>query len=58
MELKVIAFVCLLVSSVVCNEEDNKIGDQEENFPIVLGNDNFADTIKTNSFFVMFYAPW
>lgn len=57
MDLKLIALICVLVSSVVCNEENNKI-DQEEDFTIILGDDNFADTIKTNSFFVMFHAPW
>lgn len=58
MDLKVFAFVCLLVSSVVCDEENNKIDDKEEEFTIILGDDNFADTITTNSFFVMFHAPW
>lgn len=58
MDLKVIALLFALVSSVVCDEENNKIGDKEEQFAIVLTDKNFDETIKTNSFFVMFYAPW
>jgi hypothetical protein len=59
MDLKVIALIFALVSSVVCNEENNKIDDKEEEFSLILGDKNFEDTIATeSSFFVMFYAPW
>lgn len=58
MDLKVIALIFALVSSVICDEENNKIDDKEEEFTIILGDSNFEDTIKSNSFFVMFHAPW
>lgn len=58
MDLKVFALLCVFVSCVVCNEENNKIDSQEEEFAIVLTDSNFDETIKENSFFVMFHAPW
>jgi hypothetical protein len=49
MYLKLFAFV-LLLAGVSCDESaDNTI---------ILTDSNFEETIKTNNFFVKFYAPW
>jgi hypothetical protein len=49
MDLKLFAFV-LLLAGVSCDESaDNTI---------ILTDSNFEETIKTNNFFVKFYAPW
>lgn len=53
MNLKVIAFICLLVAGVSCEDEE-----ELEEFSIVLTDDSFKETIASNNFFVMFYAPW
>lgn len=48
------ALVILVVSAVSCEEE----AQNEVDSTIVLTDSNFDETIETNSFFVMFYAPW
>lgn len=50
MDLKLIAFVILL-AGVTCDEA-------EPDSTIILNDDNFEEVIKTNNFFVKFYAPW
>lgn len=51
MQFKVIALIALIALGVNCDEEI-------EDKTIVLGDENFASTIATNNFFVMFFAPW
>ena len=45
MDLKLLAFIFILVSCAICeeNEENNKIEDDEET--IILNDENFSDTI-------------
>jgi hypothetical protein len=50
MDLKLFALV-LLLAGVNCD-------DSSADNTIVLNDDNFEETIKTNNFFVKFYAPW
>lgn len=54
MDLKFLAFVFLLVSGFSCEEE----AQNEVDSTLVLTDDTFEDVIKTNNFFVMFFAPW
>lgn len=59
MNIKVFALVCLLVTCVF--SEENDIENKEEEVAdstIVLTDENFDEIIKTNNFFVMFFAPW
>lgn len=55
MDLKVFALVILLVSGLHCEEEDSA---NEIDNTIELTDANFDEVIKTNNFFVMFFAPW
>lgn len=54
MDFKFFAFVLLLVAAVNCEEETEK----EVDSTIILTDSNFDEVIKTNNFFVKFYAPW
>lgn len=59
MNIKVFALVCLLVSCVF--SEENDIENKEEEVAdstIILTDENFDEIIKTNNFFVMFFATW
>ncbi|KAG5684013.1 hypothetical protein PVAND_013266 [Polypedilum vanderplanki] len=63
MKLKVLAFIFLLISCTIADEEDNKIEAEEEpekDHTLVLTDENFDDTIKSSetAIFTMFYAPW
>lgn len=62
MDLKLIAFIFLFVSCAICDEgeeNNNKIDQEEEtDFTKNLNDENFAETIKSNNYFVMFFAPW
>lgn len=51
MQFKLIALIVLIALGVNCDDET-------EDKTIVLGDDDFSDTIATNNFFVMFFAPW
>jgi len=53
MDLKLFALVIFLISAVNCEEEI-----QNEDSTIILDDSNFDEIIKTNNFFVMFFAPW
>lgn len=53
MDLKLFALVIFLISAVNCEEEA-----QNEDSTIILNDSNFDEIIKTNNFFVMFFAPW
>lgn len=52
MDFKLFALVLFLLSTVNCEEEP------QNDSTIVLNDSNFEDVIKTNNFFVMFFAPW
>lgn len=54
MSLKLFAFVILLISAANCEEE----AQNEVDSIIVLDDSNFEEVLKTNNFFVMFFAPW
>jgi hypothetical protein len=54
MDFKLFAFVILLIASVNCEEETEK----EADATIILTDDNYEEILKTNNFFVKFYAPW
>lgn len=51
MQFKLIALIVLIALGVNCDDET-------EDKTIVLGDDDFSETIATNNFFVMFFAPW
>ncbi|CRK96813.1 CLUMA_CG009948, isoform B [Clunio marinus] len=54
MDLKLFAFIFLVVSGVKSDED----AQNEVDTTIVLTDSNFEDVLKTNNFFVMFFAPW
>ncbi|CAO1361667.1 unnamed protein product [Diamesa tonsa] len=68
MHLKVFVLVCLFSLAFASNyddyiEEPEYVEKSEEyveepDVSIILTNENFAETIKTNNYFVKFYAPW
>lgn len=59
MNIKVFALVCLLVSCVFSEENDIENKEEEvSDSTINLTDENFDEIIKTNNFFVMFFAPW
>lgn len=55
MDFKLFAFVILLILNGFNCVEDEVV---ESDNTIVLTDSNFDETIKTNNFFVMFFAPW
>lgn len=55
MDFKLFAFVILLISGVRCEEDEAQ---NEIDSTIVLNDSNFDEVLKTNNFFVMFFAPW
>lgn len=55
MDLKAIAIVLLIVA---CAFGENEVEQEEQDFSVILGDENFKETISTNNFFIMFYAPW
>lgn len=61
MKLKIFALTILLATCVFSQQDE--IENEEEEIEvndsvIVLNEDNFDSTIKTNNYFIMFYAPW
>lgn len=54
MSAKLFALVLLLVTAVNCEEDEQN----EIDSTILLDDSNFDEVLKTNNFFVMFYAPW
>lgn len=59
MNIKVLACVFLLITCVYCDENDLENNEEEvADSTIKLTDDNFDEVIKTNNFFVMFFAPW
>lgn len=56
MSLKLFVCVLLLATATVkCEEEENEI---DSDTTIQLDDSNFDEILKTNNFFVMFFAPW
>lgn len=54
MNFKFFVFAIFFLSTVICEDEEAN----EIDATIVLNDSNFDDVMKTNNFFVMFYAPW
>lgn len=54
MDFKLLTFVFLLITGLNCEDE----AASEVDSTIVLSDSDFEDVIKTNNFFVMFFAPW
>ncbi|CAO1361690.1 unnamed protein product [Diamesa tonsa] len=60
MHLKVFVLVCLL-SLAFASEPEQSVEESEEyveDVSIILTDENFAETIKTNNYFVLFYVSW
>lgn len=57
MQFKLFLFVVLLICGVNCEEEAQNEGNEVDS-TIILTDSNFDEVIKTNNFFVMFFAPW
>lgn len=55
MNFKLLFIVILCLIGVNCESEDAQ---NEPETTIVLTDENFAEILKTNNFFVMFFAPW
>ncbi|CAO1410563.1 unnamed protein product [Diamesa hyperborea] len=55
MHLKVFVLVCLSSLAFASETEENV---EKPDVTIILTDENFAETIKTNNFFVNFYVPW
>lgn len=51
---KLLVFAILFLSAVICEEEEAS----EIDHTILLNDSNFDEVLKTNNFFIMFYAPW
>lgn len=58
MNFKLFVFAILFIFSVIGEEEANLDENNEVDATINLNDSNFEDVLKTNNFFVMFYAPW
>lgn len=57
MDFKLLALVFLLITGLNCEDEAASEASEVDS-TIVLGDSDFEDVIKTNNFFVMFFAPW
>ena len=58
MHVKVFLLVCLFSLAFASETEENVENVEEPDDTIILTDENFEETIKTNNFFVKFYAPW
>lgn len=53
-----VVFVVLLIAVVNCEDEAVNNSENEIENTIILNDSNFDEVLKTNNFFVMFFAPW